>query len=238
MTSYRKIRIMDHRGRDAMVALVNCTVREEHSFRDAENRPVRPARIIKATEHTRHEALIAKFGDADELARALIDDDPEVDLEICGRESGPCDRVFLDSAGKPIYAVNMVEVIYGADGVEKIRRPLSDAPANINGETPVRMAKKLIPKLEATRRFAFTRKYQVRHVDGLSFDYLFGIAEHLQQRDGLAPLGAGPKGDGPLIFERNGNSYRGFLEGRIKNDSFLLVLHLATFELRLPEVTP
>ena len=238
MNGCRKIRLADPRGRDAVVALVNCTIREEHRFRDAENRPVRPARLIKATERTRHEALLAQFGGSDELSRALIDGDPEVDLEACGREAGPCDRVFLDSAGKPLYAVNMLEVIYGPDGAEKLRRPLADMPANINGEMPLRMSKKLLPKLEAARRFAFTRKYQVRHVDGLTFDFLFGIAEHLHQREGLAPLGAGPKGDGPLIMERNGNPYRGFLEGRIQDDSYLLALHLASFELCLPEVSP
>ena len=238
MGSQRKIHLADHRGRDAVVALVNCTVREEHCLRDAENRRVRPARLIKATERTRHEALLAQYGGADELAQALIEADPEVDLEACGKEAGACDRVFLDGAGKPLYAVNMVEAIYGADGVEQARRPIMESPSNINGEALLRMSKKLISKQEAARRFAFTRKYQVRHVDGLSYDFLFGIAEHLQRRGSLAPLGSGPKGDGPLILERSGNPYWGFLEGRIRDNSFILALHLATYELRLPEVLP
>ena len=145
---------------------------------------------------------------------------------------------LIDGSGAPLYAVNMVEVIYGADGMEKLRRPLENMPSNINGETPLRLSKRLIPKPEAGRRFAFTRKFQVRHIDGLTYDFLHAIAEHLHQRECLSPLGAGAKGDGPLILERNGNPYRGFLEGRIKNDAYLLILHLASFELRLPERRP
>ena len=78
--------------------------------------------------------------------------------------------------------------------------------------------------------------YQVRHSNSLEFDFLFGLAEHLKDRDALALIGSGPKGTGPLIFERNGTPMKGFLEGRVKDDSYLLVLHMASFDLKRPEV--
>ncbi len=61
-----------------------------------------------------------------------------------------------------------------------------------------------------TGRFVFTRNYRVRHIDGLTFDFLFAMAKGLA--DSLVLLGAGAQGKEPLILERNGLPYRGFLE--------------------------
>jgi len=52
---------------------------------------------------------------------------------------------------------------------------------------------------------------------------------------GVLFVGSGEKGANPLIFQRNGSPYRGFLEGRIVGDGFLLVLHLSNLELKRPE---
>ena len=49
-------------------------------------------------------------------------------------------------------------------------------------------------------------------------------------------LGAGPKSNQPLILRRGGTPYRGFLEGRIQDDKYYLVLHFSNLELRVPKV--
>ena len=64
------------------------------------------------------------------------------------------------------------------------------------------------------------------------------MARYLEERDALALVGSGPKGTGPLILERNGTPMKGFLEGRTKGDMYLLLLHVATFELKPPELRP
>jgi hypothetical protein len=45
-------------------------------------------------------------------------------------------------------------------------------------------------------------------------------------------LGAGLKGNEPLIFQDNGKPYRAFLEGRIEGEGYLLLMHLSNLELK------
>jgi len=82
------------------------------------------------------------------------------------------------------------------------------------------------------RRFAFVRKLQLRHVNGLTFDFLYEIAETLQKEGKLMYVGAGKKAQQPLIFQTNGTPFRGFLEGRVDGDGYRLVLHLSNLEIK------
>jgi hypothetical protein len=98
---------------------------------------------------------------------------------------------------------------------------------------------RMLSRAEAARRFAFTRNCRLRHVDGLTYDFLFGMAKELHEEDSLVLVGAGPGGRDPIILERNGLPYRGFLEGRVSDDRYLLVLHLTHLELTAPaEASP
>ena len=92
----------------------------------------------------------------------------------------------------------------------------------------------MFKRLEAVRRFVFTRNYQIRHVDGLTFDFLFAMANELNSSGSLMLLGLGAQGKEPLILEQNGLPYRGFLEGRVKNEKYMLILHLSHLELLSP----
>ena len=73
------------------------------------------------------------------------------------------------------------------------------------------------------------------HSNALEYDFLYGIAAHLDERQLMVRVGSGRRGVGPLIIERNGLKYRGFLDGRIQGDSMRLVLYLAAFELAITE---
>lgn len=234
----RSIRLADHRRREATVVLVPRHKPPAPKFADTSGSPVRFARLVKTTEATSHAALLSGYGDPESLSRALIDVDPEIDLETAGRETGPCDRAHVGADGKPLYAVHMIEVLYDLEGNEIARREPVDVPSNLVPVTPPIWSGKLILRSEAVRRYAFTRAYQVRHTNSLEFDFLFGLARHLEQRDALALVGSGPKGTGPLILERNGTPMKGFLEGRTKGDTYLLILYLAAFELKTLEAQP
>ena len=50
-------------------------------------------------------------------------------------------------------------------------------------------------------------------------------------------LGAGPKGVAPLVFQTNGSPYRAFLEGRVQDNAYQLLMHLSNMELKLPEAS-
>ena len=50
----------------------------------------------------------------------------------------------------------------------------------------------------------------------------------------LLLVGAGAKSNQPLVFQRGGTPYRGFLEGRTQGEAYCLILHLSNLELRAP----
>ena len=103
---------------------------------------------------------------------------------------------------------------------------------------PIPWTGRLMPKEEAIRRFAFVRKLQLRHVNGLTFDFLYEMARALMESGKLMSVGPGPKGRGQLIFQTNGSPFFGFLEGRVTDDAYLLVLHLSNMEIKLPPSRP
>ena len=234
----RSIRLADHRGREATVVLIPRRRPPASRYVAATGAPVRFARLVKVTEATHHAALLSRYGDPELLARALIAGDPEIDLEAAGREAGPCDRVWVGADGQPLYSARFVEVAYDQEGNEISRREPVDVPSNLAPAAPPRWSGKLIPRAEAARRYAFTRAYQVRHGNSLEYDFLFGLARHLEQRTALVLVGSGPKGVGPLILERNGTPMKGFLEGQTNGERYRLVLHLASFELKPLEAQP
>jgi len=128
-----------------------------------------------------------------------------------------------------------VQVHYDGNGYETARRDPETVPANLVPDAPPVWSGRLLSLDEAVRRYAFTRAWQVRHTNALEYDFLHGLATYLESQGSLALVGSGPRGTGPLITERNATPMKGFLEGRTRGDSYLLVLHLAAFELRLPE---
>jgi len=40
------------------------------------------------------------------------------------------------------------------------------------------------------------------------------------------------KGNEPLVFQDGGKSYRCFLEGRVKENSYVLIMHLSNLEFK------
>jgi hypothetical protein len=231
----RKIWLADHRGRNAIVVLVPRRHATPLGHRDSAGAPVRSCRCIKSTTETNFNSLLRRHGQPEALARALVDGDPELDLEVAGRETGSCDRVYVGQEGKPLYSARLLEVICDRDGKEIQRRPPELVPANLVPECAPVWSGKLLSCREAIGRFAFTRAYQVRHSNALEYDFLHGLAAHLEQRESLVLVGSGPRGIGPLIPERNALPMKGFLAGKTQGKAYRIVLYLAAFELRKPE---
>jgi hypothetical protein len=75
---------------------------------------------------------------------------------------------------------------------------------------------------------------QLHHINGLTYDFLFGMAKELEAKNALMLLGAGPKSNQPLILRRGSTPYRGFLEGRTQGDKYCLILHFSNLELKAP----
>ena len=230
----RKVRLKDAKGRDGLVYLSPSPHMSKPEIRTPDGKPVRFERIIKSPMERSESVLRHQYKDDDLLTRALIEGDPEIDMESAGRIAGPCDRVWTDPDDKPLYAVKLVEIVYGSNGAEKERRTPVEVEANVGEDMPLRWTGRFYQHEEIVRRFAITRKFQIVHTDGLTFDFLHKMAGLLENKDSLASIGAGPKGRETLVLERNGTPYRAFLEGRTKGDEYLLILHLSNLELKRP----
>ena len=104
--------------------------------------------------------------------------------------------------------------------------------AGPSSELPILMALCAV----ALRMFVFTKKYQVKHVNGLTYDFLYDMAKQLAEKNAMMLIGSGLKGVGPIVLSDGGTNYRAFLEGRIDGEKYCLILHLTNLELKaLPE---
>jgi hypothetical protein len=234
----RQLRLADHRGRDATVLLRPVRLTAPRCLQTLDGAPVRTVRRVKATADTCPDALLARYADPEDLTRALIDGDPEFDRRAVGRPTGPCDRVYLDGDGQPCHTPTLTEVRYDADGIERERRPVAARSANLVPLAAPVWSGVLVPRATLIRRVVLARAYQVVHQDALQFDFLAELAAYLDARAALVQVGSGRLGRGPLICERGGLPYRGFLDGRVQGEGIRVVLYLASGDLAIREALP
>ena len=226
----RKLHLMNKENRDATVAI--SSLKYEKPFEmGIPNKELKFKRYLSATQENLHKNLASLYGD--NYSSMLIEEDPEIDIEAIGKFISGSDVVYLSSKGELLYSPpKTVEIIIAPDGTEKERRSPEDIPGNVDDELPVRWTGKKMPKSKVAVKFAFKRTIQIKHVDGLTYDYLFDMAKELQDEDVMVLVGAGQKGNEPLIFQANGMPYRGFLEGRVDGKKYQLLLHLSNMELK------
>lgn len=170
----------------------------------------------------------------------LIESDPELDLQLAGRLMRDATGVYLDpGAAKPTIATEFkeVEVVYTPEGQEKERRNRIFRTANVDTTQPLKIVRRM-PVKECLTRFVFRGMQQLVHTDGLTFDFLHGLAKSLQESQNMALLGAGPKGAGPIVLRDGGTPFRGFLFGEVEGSGedarYRLLLLLSDQELKRP----
>jgi hypothetical protein len=178
--------------------------------------------------------LLAAAGDDAKLAEALVASDADCDVERVGMFLTDTSRVWVSEKGDIAYHIEQIEIVRSPTGEEKERRPRRRPDPNVESGIPISWTGKLIKKDDALRRFVFSGKLQIVHVNGLTYDFLYGMAKELAEAGSLMLLGAGKSGKDPLIFRRGSTPHRGFLEGRIDGDTYVLLLHLSKLEMRRP----
>lgn len=229
----RLISIMDAKKRDAQIEVASPAKKERAQWVSTANEPVRHQRLIKGTEKTTYEALLERHGTPEAISTALIEGDPEIDLGQVGRRLAHTSRVYLGPRGNVLYVARILKIVYDASGAEKSREDFLDVEATVGEELPpIPWSGRLMPIDQVIRRFAFVRKLQLRHVNGLTFDFLYEMAKALEQEGKVMHVRAGAKGRDPLIFQTNGTPFHGFLEGRTRGESYKLVLHLSNLEIK------
>jgi hypothetical protein len=230
-----EISLSNNKGRDAQVMAESVRVSLRVRWLDAEDRQASSVRIMRGRLDRDYDALLSKFGSPDKIGDALVADDPEIDIESFGSFLRDTSRVYVNTDRLIVHGITQVEVVRNPDGTEKTRRPKKILPPNISPEQPLFWSGKLMPKKDVFNKFVMVAKLQVIHVNGLTYDFLYEIAQELEKKESLLLVGAGPKSNQPLIFRRGSLPYRGFLEGRTRGDEYCLLLHLSNIELKAPE---
>jgi hypothetical protein len=227
----RYLNIADKKGRNASIKFGKPSLKSGVKLVTAEGNDVHTVKVIKSTSEQGYENLLTKFKDAIGIAEALVKENPEIDLKMTGRMVSKTTKVYVDNNLKPVFRIQKIENVYNPDGSLKEERAPKELTSNILIDFPLRPGK-LFPKADIYNKLVFARKYQLKHVNGLTFDFLFEMVKELHDSNSLMMLGGGEKGTEPLVFQDGGKSYRAFLEGRIKGDSYLLLLHLSNLELK------
>lgn len=228
------INISNSRSRDAVVSTESVSARLKMRWIDSHGSQAETKKILKGTMDRDLDALLEKYGDLENLTQALIDEDPEIDLEIYGSFLKNTARVYIDPKREVVHRVVQNEIIKNPDGSDREKRPRQMPEPNVATEIPLKWSGKKMKKSEVFNKFVFSRKIQITHINGLTYDFLYAIAKELEDEDCLMLVGAGSKGNQPLIFRRGATAYRGFLEGRTQDDKYALILHLSNMELKKP----
>lgn len=228
----RKIRIANAQKRDAEIQYGRQPRPPRVRMLLPDKAAPRHVKVLKSSIATQYPQLLANAGSDEALAQSLVDGDPEINLALTGQFVGKSQRILVNSEKKPVYKVQITERIFAPDGSLKEEKPYATRSQNIMIDTPVSWTGKKLPLAQAYNRFIFARKYQLLHTNGLTYDFLFAMARELHESQSLMLLGAGPKGNEPLIFEEGGKPYRAFLEGRIDGEKYILLMHLSNLELK------
>ena len=227
----RYIHISDTKGRDAEVVFTWKTKKPKVKFVTSKGEDVTTVRVLKGGVQNSFEGMTKVHGDGEAIAQAMLSGDPEIDLQLTGRFIQGSSRVYIDSELKPVSRITKKEVVYAPDGSVKEERVPKEWLANILSEIALKPGK-LFPKKDMYNKLVFAKKYQLHHINGLTFDFLFEMAKELNDKESLMMLGGGAKGNEPLVFQDGGKTYRAFLEGRVKDNSYVLLLHLSNLELK------
>lgn len=229
----KAIHIANSKKRDAEVAVEQQVCRSAVKTVLVSGEEKTMVKLLKSTVGYEYNVLLGKYnGKQTALEEALLDSDPEIDIETVGRILRHTHKLYVDQDHKIAYRINLFQVVYDPEGNEKSRRDVNKLPANIDIEKPLRWTGKRFDKTDTIRKFVFSRKYQIRHINGVTFDFLYDMAKELQDSKSMVLVGAGTKGTDPILLTRGGQPYRGFLEGRVEKDRYVLILHLSDIELK------
>jgi len=186
--------------------------------------------ILRSTIETSIKALTKKYGE--DLSEHLINGDPEIDIEKVGIKLSNLNRIYVDKDDNILFRVKRMEISKNVEGEEVSRKIYESKLSNINLDIPIKWSNKFMPKKLAIKKFVFSKHYQIHHVNGLTFDFLYNMAKELDEKNALMYIGTGKKGKNKLIMTTGGIEYSGFLEGRVKGESYLLILHLTNLQLK------
>ena len=226
----KEIHIANEKKRDANVRFVSL-IKEGDPIFNYKGKNVKNARLLIGSGETSEDVLLDKY--SKNLADKILKEDVDIDIEVAGKRIGDIDRIFLNSKKEILYAPPKVkEILFDKEGKEIKKQDPKEVVSNVRDDTPpLQWTGKFYKREEVLSKFVISKSIQLKHVDGLTYEFLYDMAKTLDEKKSLILLGGG-SGKDPLIFQTNGTSYRGFLDGRINKKQYQLILRLSNMELK------
>ncbi|MHA1745607.1 MAG: hypothetical protein ACTSWW_06380 [Promethearchaeota archaeon] len=171
-----------------------------------------------------------------DFSTKLKNEDFEVDIESAGKIIPKTKRIVVDKNFQPVYAYKEMDILRKPSG-EEIRRDHQTSKANINEVIPVVVSDNYLHPKEVLLKYVFQRSYFLIHKDDTSYGFLFELAKFLADRNQFARVfsfNPETKEPEPLVLYQGGTLFSAaFLEGRIRDKEYCLILHLSDRELKL-----
>ena len=230
-TALKEIHIENSKKRDASVRFVSL-IREKDPKPAYKGKTIKNSRLLISADGTSEDSLINKY--KSKLAESILKEDVDVDIEYAGKFIGDIDRILFNSKNEILYSPPKIkEVLFSKEGKEIKKQDPKEIVPNVRDDTPpLKWTGKFFKREDVLKKFVINKSIQLRHTDGLTFEFLYDMAKTLDDKKSLMFLGGGKSGKEPLIFQTNGSPYRGFLDGRINKNQYQLILRLSNMELK------
>ena len=227
----KEIHIANEKKRDANVRFVSLIKESDPKFA-YKGKSIKNSRLLISSDETSEDDLIKKY--KNNLSQKILEEDVDLDIEYAGKYIGDIDRILFNSKNEILYTPPKIkEVVFNKEGKEIKKQNPKEIVPNVRDDTPpLKWTGKFFKREEILKKFVITKSIQLRHVDGLTFEFLYDMAKTLDNKKSLMFIGGGKSGKDPLIFQTNGNPYRGFIDGRIKKKQYQLILRLSNMELK------
>ena len=227
----KEIHISNEKKRDANVRFVSL-IKENDPKLAYKGKSIKNSRLLISSDETSEESLIKQY--KSKLAENILNNDVDINIEHAGKFIGDTDRILFNSKNEILYSPPKIkEVLFNKDGKEIKKQDPKEIVPNVRDDTPpLKWTGKFFKREEILKKFVINKSIQLRHTDGLTFEFLYDMAKTLDNKKSLMFLGGGKSGKEPLIFQTNGSPYRGFLDGRINKNQYQLILRLSNMELK------
>ena len=173
--------IADNKGRDATVMAISVKSLKNPDL-GYKGKKIKNVRILESSDQKTYKNLKKAY--SENLVDAIIKDDVDIDFIKTGLIISQTNRIYLSHEGLAMNQMpKMEEIVFDAKGEEKKRSKPKNIDPNIRDDTPpIKWTGKFFNKNEAIRKFVFQRSLQLQHTDGLTYDFLFNMANDLQKK--------------------------------------------------------
>ncbi len=227
----RLISIGDDSGKNAMVGIAPYF---QKAVKTQEEKNYISKRVIKRTLKTDITTLEAETNHSNEkLFEKLLYENPEIDLIEEGKFVPALHYTYAGKNNELARNLHFAEKIVNSDGTLREQRSFNETEQNIQNENmPVRWSGITIPLYEALRRYVFVHTYQLFHINGLTYSFLYEMAKELSEKKIAMFVGAGKGGSEPVVLMKGGKKYRAFMTGEIESEGrYKLLIHLTEIDL-------